>query len=341
MTMKQEVWVLFHYFKLFLSWKTGILSRSIIPEDLSIELSNQCNFLCKFCVHSDESYQKTFQYHEISIDQLDLIFQRIRSAGIKTKVIHFNLGGEPFLYPNCNKAFSTAYQHGFRNIIFSSNGSLLSNEAYQSLFYKDDLYYDVWIDFCADAQYFETVRGFPGSWALIKNNVMEILCQSNNPHLKLHMTDITSFQHNDKEYLKHQFEKLKQLFQSLDHISFHQRVFHNATGFLKSNKAVSKNRKICPHPWASLVIAANGDIVSCSRDITHKTVLGNLLNDDLLKIIKSTNYQNFRKQHRRKDLSQISACKDCDLPFDKNKMNVKHYMNTFLYRLGAKSKRAK
>jgi len=323
-----------NYFLLFLNWKLDLKSIKTLPQDISIELTNKCNFKCSYCINSDEQYLKTVKYHELDLQSLKILFQRIREAKINTNIIHFTLGGEPFLYHELSQSCKLAYNNGFKNITFASNASLFDLNKFTDLYTADDLSYNIWIDFCASEDYFESVRGYKGSWKTILHNINKITAKCKDKNLTIHITDISSFSNLDKACLDNAFQNLKNIFDHNEKIKFHRRVFHNATGFLNNiNKPSNEKRSTCPHPWSSLVINSRGNIVACSRDIQGKTILGNLLKDDLLKILKSSEYVQFQELHRSRSLESIVACRNCDLPTDNSKLKFSHLVYTFLNRL--------
>lgn len=326
---------LINYFLIFMNWRLGFKKIKTLPQDISIELTNRCNFRCSYCINSDEVYLNAVKYQVIKLSNLEKILQKVRKAKIYTKIIHFTLGGEPFLYNNLPGACELAYKYGFRNITFASNASLFSLNKFNNFYTKPDLKYNIWIDFCSDEDYFESVRGYKGSWKSILQNINEITAKCESKNLVIHVTDISSFSNLNQAELELAFTALKNMFIHKKKIKFHRRVFHNATGFLQNlNKPIKEHVSICPHPWTSLVISSKGDIVACSRDIQGKTILGNVLEEDLLENFKSDKYINFQETHRSRSLESIEACKNCDLPTDKSKLKFSHLVYTFINRLG-------
>jgi radical SAM protein with 4Fe4S-binding SPASM domain len=83
-----------------------------------------------------------------------------------------------------------------------------------------------------------------------------------------------------------------------------------------------------------MVIASNGDVVACCRDLQHKTVLGNLFEQELVDIWNSEEYQNLRTALVEKDPDRMSACQGRDLPYDADKFRVAHLAKTAVNRLG-------
>src|SRR5690606_32247218 len=95
------------------------------------------------------------------------------------------------------------------------------------------------------------------------------------------------------------FEELKSLFPDSERVTFLRREFHNATGFVAATRLARNGRaatyRLCPYPWFSFSIACNGDVVACCRDLEHKTVLGNLLEQEFEEIWNGARYQQLRR----------------------------------------------
>ncbi len=128
------------------------------------------------------------------------------------------------------------------------------------------------------------------------------------------------------------------MFPESDRLNVTSRIFHNATGFvsgiLEKKKEQNNKYNLCPYPWTSMVIESNGDMVACCRDLQHKTVLGNLFNEDLVSIWNGQKYQNLRKALANRNPQAIKACENCDLPYDQGKFTIRHILKTGINRLG-------
>ena len=119
------------------------------------------------------------------------------------------------------------------------------------------------------------------------------------------------------------------MFPIIDRLQVNSRIFHNSTvfvpGILEDRKRGNDNNyNLCHYPWTSVVIASNGDVVACCRDLQHKTVLGNLFDDDLISIWNGEKYQNLRKGLINRNPQAIKACENCDLPYDQGKFDIRH-----------------
>lgn len=307
---------------------------SYVPEYIGLEVTNVCNFSCEFCPQNDSNHHSYVPKTYLNEDYCRLYLQKVRDAGIKTNLIHWTLDGEPFMNKCFYKLAWIGVEYNFTNAFFASNGTMCTQDNLLK-FPLNKCHITLTIDYCNDEQMFENTRGKKGSWKKIKNNIESILNDKRLNNVNIYLTDISSYIIKDKEELKRRFNLLKNIFPKSKRISYHTRAFHNATGIVKSNRKFDENKKyyLCPYPWTTLRIASNGDVVACCRDLRHKTVLGNLKEDDLFKIWNGENMQNFRKALIDKEPFRNKACAGCDLPYDETKHSLKNYLSAIKGRI--------
>ena len=326
------------YARILYHWRFRRSTRlDYVPEDLSIELTNTCNFKCAFCPQSDPDHFLHVARTALSPAQADVLFEKIRAGGVRTDVIHWTLDGEPFVNSEIAGICDVALGHGFRNFIFATNGFFLSEKRLRELPADRGAEYTLCVDFCADEAYFETYRGTKTSWSRVRDNIRGALEDDTLSHIRFRLTDISSFTVKDRAELESRLAALKALF-PLGRIAFDTRVFHNMAGFLPGMTEAKKQRSgryhVCPYPWASLVIASNGDVVACCRDLEHRTVLGNLFQEDLLAIWNGERYRALRANLASGNPGANAACRDCDMPWDGDKLGFRHMLDRAVHRLG-------
>jgi radical SAM protein with 4Fe4S-binding SPASM domain len=306
------------------------------PQDISVELTNTCNFRCSFCPQSDPEHTKIVPRSALSPDRADIILAKLREGGVTTDVIHWTLDGEPFVNKQIDEISGLAIKRGWRHFIFATNGFYCTPDRLAKM--PAGASYQLCIDFCADKAMFEKHRGTPNSWEKVKGNIDYILGSKTLDHISLQITDISSFSVSDRNELVQRFAALKACFPTSPRIKIKSRVFHNATGhvegILESKKGKAPAYNLCPYPWTSFVVASNGDVVACCRDLQHKTVLGNLFNEDLKSIWNGGKFKTFRKALADQDPQAIRACANCDMPYDQSKFTINHIVRTGLNRLG-------
>jgi radical SAM protein with 4Fe4S-binding SPASM domain len=274
----------------------------------------------------------------LSPQQAGELLAKLREGGITTDVIHWTLDGEPFVNRDIDAICAKAIGHEFRHFIFATNGYFCSVDRLLSLPRHRAVTYQLCIDFCANPAFFERYRGTPNSWSLIRDNIAALIRDPRLGHIHVQLTDISSFKITDRVELERAFKALQDLFPWSDRLQFAQRVFHNVTGFisgiLEAKAATNSHYNLCPYPWASLVIASNGDVVACCRDLDHKTVLGNLFEDDVQAIWNGDRSVALRRALLDKKPDRAVACRGCDLPYDGKKFSAGHLARTAIHRLG-------
>lgn len=310
---------LLRYSKAYLSKSRGAAELNYLPEDISVEVTNVCNFKCDYCLQSNPDHFKNIQQSRLAPEQAEVILSKIRNSGVETNVIHWTLDGEPFLNRDFPKICETAIRHGFTNQIFSTNGYY----ADRALLLPPGALYTLCIDFCPDASFFETHRGTEGAWQTVKSNIEKIL--ANSPGINIKMADISGYK------AKGSASGLRKMFNT-PRVKVVQRSFHNATGFLNL-KPKSGKYHVCFYPFTSFVIASNGDVVICCRDLEHKTVLGNIFHQELSEIWNGNGYQAARKNLLSGKPHLLSACKGCDMPYDNEKFGIRNLIKTAVNRL--------
>lgn len=295
------------------------------PEYVALEVTNVCNFKCAFCPQSDPSHHLKVSKTLLSADDCRLFLEKIRNAGIRTNLMHWTLDGEPFMHRDFAKLVEISAEFGFTNTYFASNGVLCTARRLLE-FPLDRVRLNIAIDFCSDKSYFEEVRGTPGSWERVRENVASIVKDDRLQSVRIDVTDISSFSEREPDELKRRFNKLQGLFDASDRLRYRRRTFHNATGFL--NRRTEGRYHVCPYPWTHLRIASNGDVVPCCRDLQHKTVLGNLKEQSVEDIWNGQAMTGLRRNLLDGEPNRIAACRECDMPWDADKFALKNLYQT-------------
>jgi len=219
-----------NFARMFFHWR--ILGSEVLPyhpTEISLELTNRCNFKCVFCPQSDPMHFDRVPATAVTPEQAGRIFEKIRRAGIRTTTIHWSLDGEPFMNKGFHEVVETAVSHGFDIHHFATNGFFVTPDRLHQ-FPREKQRYFLTPDFCSDESYFETYRGTTGSWRTILDNLKACLADRGLDHFRFQVNDISSYAVHDRAELDRRFEALRALFPASDRISFHRRVFHNATG---------------------------------------------------------------------------------------------------------------
>lgn len=329
------MWQRMHRFAYYLragrSWFRRDIRVDYLPEYISIEATNVCNFKCSFCPQSSPTHLATVGRSFMSAKGADLLLGRIREAGVRSRLLHWTLDGEPFMNRRFHELCEVACRWGFTEIAFATNGSLCTPSRLLEL--PRTASYVLGIDYCADRDYFEQVRGTPGSWARVRRNVLAALEDERLGHIRIRLKDISSFDIADPSERRRRFKQLQRLFPRSGRLSFATKTFHNATGFLGGPGDRTRRYHLCPYPWGMLTLASNGDVVACSRDLERKTVLGNLLSQPLAEIWNGLPMRTLRRDLSARAPELQAACAGCDMPYDRTKYSLRNLVNAARGRL--------
>ncbi|MAI80683.1 MAG: radical SAM protein [Deltaproteobacteria bacterium] len=303
-----------------------------LPQEISIEPTNRCNFTCSFCPQSNPDHFAEIPASALTPEGVEKILRKLRAEGVRGDLLHWTLDGEPFMNKRFHENLRVARDYGFTTFHFATNGMLLTPHRLHQL-PREGVKFAMTPDFCSDEAYFEDVRGTKGSWKVVLENLRTALADQDLDHIEFKVTDISSFKIRDADELEKRFKALKALFPESERISFHQRVFHNASGTMESRIESREGYRLCPYPWYTMFIAHNGDAVACCRDLEHQTVLGNLFEQDVMEIWNGEKYQALRRDLVEKHPEKQAACKGCDMPYDGDKFTIKNFAKTAVHRM--------
>ena len=321
-----------NFFKFIQNYLSKNRTVSHLPIEVSIELTNVCNFSCIFCPQSDGNHLDRLGRNFLSVNEADYMLQKLRSFGYKRKLIHWTLDGEPFVNRRFKDIFIKAKQYGFTVQHFATNGYFLDDKTLNEL--PNDVKFIFSIDFCSNKEYFEYTRGTQGSWQVIKENIYNILSKKYS-NVELIINDISEFGDFTNKEIISMHDEMKRMFPDTTQVSYSFRSFHNATGFLEENfKKQPQKYHLCPYPWSSMFISSNGDVVACCRDLEHKSVMGNIFQEySFNNIWNGESMISFRDNLILKYVQANAACKSCDLPWDKDKFSLSNISKTIFKRL--------
>jgi radical SAM protein with 4Fe4S-binding SPASM domain len=318
-----------HLLLLGISFKLNLTKPLNPPYQFSIEPTNSCNFKCVFCPQSDTEHKRTRKQGYLTVENMQLFLKQIRSVNPGNKNISLTLDGEPTL----NKALPE-----FIRLInaeglfprFSSNAKNLTPGLVDKLAASG--YFLASIDFASEAKYFDNVRGRSGDFEIVLENLRYLVEAARKiPKIKLEIVNISHFSGADTEKT---LRDMKSLFPDNlpSNIAFWSRTFHNFCGHMETN--TKKSYHLCPYPWTMFTVTWNGDVVACCRDTRARTVLGNVFSQTISDIWHAKEYQNFRLKLIEKKVSDIAACKDCDLPWrhDTSRWKIRYVLSSLLRR---------
>lgn len=289
-----------------------------------IELDNTCNLNCIFCKKDDNTLFRRTGCKRWSLGgrALDLEMWKsiiIQVSRLSCKHLVF-IGGEPFLHYEFLKELCIhAFDQGIEKITIYTNGSIL-DESILEFLKKYDIALHVQILGYGNETY-ETITGISSLGSKVFNNVKKMAVENINYTLtylvnRFNEDEIeTAF----KEYSN--FTKINKIrtefiYPVPDNI-FYSKKYRNSMYDKKkdlSRVSMSINsfcstKKLHNCYSYQIGITAAGDVLPCI--MSRKFILGNVRENDMAKILRSSNYEYYRNLNK----DAIEKCKFCALKY--------------------------
>lgn len=256
-----------------------------------LEITNNCNLKCPFCIQNKRT--KEFM-------SKDLFIKILRKLKPYTNYLYFHILGEPLLHPHINEFINIANEKGFF-INITTNGYFIdkikeSNNIRQlnvSLHSFDENYpvsLDKYLDNIFQVADILSSRGTYISFRLwVKNNHNLEIIKAINEYYKVKLTeDVQQVTIKDRIFVN----------------NFHEFIWPDI------NNDVYEEEGTCYALRDHIGILVDGTIVPCCLDTLGNINLGNIESDSLESIICSLRYQNMLQGFKDKKKTE-ELCRHC------------------------------
>ena len=287
------------------------------PLFYSIEVTNRCNYRCKYCPQGNPETQQ-FKKGQMSVVLFESILKKITPQKPIAQ-IYLTGSGEPLMHPDLEEFIFLSNKYGFIPS-FSSNGSLLSKERIKSLL--DSGKFSLTVDFSPNKEIYETYRK-GGAWDTVYTNLKNLLLYKKKlgrDYPKIEIRDMSTIALSSQKERQKSLSDLKNLFTDLSVDRFSQLKAHRWIGNIDQRIIPAPGRgnkyKLCTHPWSIFVITWNGEALPCCRDFRSEYVLGKIEGEDnILDIWNNGRIKFLRDALVSKRPDRINICKNCDRPW--------------------------
>jgi len=266
-----------------------INKRCIMYKKVYLEVTNNCNLDCEFCIKNNR--MKKF----ITIDEYKTILEKLKNH---TKYLYFHVSGEPLLHPNINELINIASNNFYINI--TTNGYLIrriiDNKSIRQINISLHSY---------DDKYKISLEKYLGDLVEVIDNLHDNTYFSlrfwvNNKNNE-RIIDYLEKKYNKKIELKTGFEIIKNVFISINKEFVWPSLdndYYNEYGTCYALKD-------------HIGILVNGDVVPCCLDANGQIILGNIFTEEIEDIKNKERYKNmflgFKNNYKCEKL-----CKKCN-----------------------------
>ena len=252
------------------------------PYTLAIDPCNLCNFRCKFCAMQTVEEQQSYKKLMMPYDLFCKIIDDIAEFPDKLKVLRINGQGEPTLNPRFCDMVKYAKQKNVSDWIETiTNGSQLEPELNQKIADSEINRVRISIESITEQGYKDTA-GVDIDFERFIDNIRDLheRCRGKT-EIYIKTVDASVPDKNSQE-------KFYELFSSVCDRIFIDKVIPMWSDFDEINNRFKLDDKkgmhgqkikqvmICPYPFYSLIINADGDVTACCADWKRKLSFGSL-----------------------------------------------------------------
>lgn len=284
-------------------WDENPISNVVAdyPIHLDIEVNSDCNLKCVMCFQSFNPPKKG----RMSFKTYTKIIDDGAKNGLKSIKLMYR--GEPLLHPDIVKMVKYAKQKGIIEVMFNTNGNLLTEKKAKELIMAglDRIIFS--IDGYSK-EFYESIRK-GGNFNLVLNNVRrlkQLRLEYNylTPRIRVQMLLLDSIK--DKENHVNRYKSFWKKYADdigIDNV--------NDYDFSKIKDSWKCKEFKCTSLWQRLFIMWNGEIRLCCGDIYGKMILGNINKNSIKKIWHSAALTKLRELHKQGDSHLINICNLC------------------------------
>jgi len=275
------------------------------PNILNIEPTNRCNLNCIYCPRKQASKGVgNMEWH---------VFTKIideASSFQKLIMLNFHKDGESFLHPRFIDMIHYAKKKDVaKTIHLNSNALCWTDNLIDEIL--DSGIDDITISL--DASKSETYKKHKGIDCLrqVEFNLYNFFEKREKKGLKKPFvrTKIMEFDEISKEEINEFFYKWEGIADDVQVTGIHS--WSSAIKDVDITDEKSNKRYPCVIMWYALVIDWNGNVTVCSVDWNTEINIGNVTENSLQQIWKSTKLKEARKAQIEKRYDMYKVCKDC------------------------------
>ena len=298
-----------------------------LPFGMFIEPTNQCNFKCRFCPESFADYNEIVggrAHMEFAL--FEQIVAQIKAIG-RLKTLRFYMLGEPLLHPDLVRMIKLAVDEGITDRTeLTTNATALTAEKSRQLLESGLDYLRISI-YAAHQDRNERVTQSRIPISRIFENVkafrtLRDAAGKTKPFLYVKMIDSGSEEENDSFLAMYQpLADECVLEKPMNWNGYENRDLLESTysedekGKVAAAELYPFQKKVCPFPFYTMVINANGDVTTCCVDWNKQTRVGNVKEESVGDIWRGPAFREFRRMHLEHRRHENASCRNCTYLF--------------------------
>ncbi len=297
------------------------------PLALCIDISDICNFKCKFCFQS----HKPIKGQIMSTELFDKIVEDMKQFDEPFNTVNLYNLGEPLINPNLPVFIKKIKENKLAEVVqITTNASLLTQHKSEEIISAglDRITFSI---YGLDDDSYNKFSSAQISFDNIKKNIEYFykIREKCKVHIKI------AGNYFNEEQQRTFFELFGDIADSLyvdnavnlwpDLVTVNENGDNHIYGMLD----VEKDR-ICPQPFYQMIIHSNGMVSPCCADYDKKVIVGDIKDKSLKEIWNDERYQKLRRDILQNNLKEGTRCKNCKFPLFGSTVDITPYREDIL-----------
>ncbi len=278
------------------------------PQNIHLELTNNCNLRCLMCPVSQSTRKTGFMDFKL----FEKIVKQCRNRFSLEKMALMGFG-EPFLHPEIIAMSKYAKEQGVRHVFTSTNATLLNAKLSEDIILRSG--FDL-ISFSIDGARKETYESIRrnASFEKVLANIETFLeirskYKRSKPIANIQILVMEETQDEIAEFVEFWKKKLK----SRDIIFIRDvDTFGGQVSDHRISRQLPKIKRFpCVQLWRDFLISWDGSVTVCCKDAHYRLCVGNVREDPIAGIWKNNKWEEIRQTHRSGNWDRIPLCRNC------------------------------
>lgn len=282
----------------------------IMPKNIYIEVTNQCNAKCMMCPNDKITREKgimTLELFKNIIDQL---------KGVRGVKVFLHKEGEPLIDKNLSTKIRYAKDilGDDNEVIINTNGYLLTDEMSRELIDSglDTIFFSV---DSISKELYESIRSGLDYNKVVSNIEQFCKLNGNKVHTVLQMLTYDGNRHEIDGFKKKWDGIASEIF--IKEMHSYLDGGHTSMTMKKSDRQIA----MCNDPLDTIVIYWNGKVGACCWDYDNTNIMGSVLEESIINIFNGIKFNNLRSLLSNFRGNEIDPCSRCLRIFGKD--NIK------------------
>ena len=292
-----------------------------VPFSMFIDVSNACNFKCKFCALHFSDKEMDFKKMCMDYEAFKKIIDDMKGFSHPLKMLKLQGFGEPLLNKNLAKMIQYAKDAQISDWIETvTNASLLTPALNRDLITAGLNRICISIE-AMDEEGYAWMSGAKLNWKKFVDNIRDFYENRKQCEVYIKIVDAAVEKKEQKEKFFSVFGDISdQIF--IEHINPVWPEFDeiNENFELNQQEGVYGNKiedvDICPFPFYSCVVNSDGEVTVCCVDWERKISMGNASTENICDIWHGDKYNQFliKMLEKGRKRNKLAICAKCNYP---------------------------